>query len=142
MKKTFKLLGIFTIVAIIGFSMTACGDVGENRPSITILISQTEADFNVPNWNSTNTFAVNESIFFVYWAVNPALGNITQVVTTKEGGREIRVRESTRNSYNRAEFSAGFMYRFDRPGMYSVEVYFYDVNGNRSNTSSVSFEVR
>jgi hypothetical protein len=60
MKKTFRLIGIITLLAIIGFSMAACsdGNGGNNVSLYRTEYSNVVQLFDIPNYAAPNDFTI------------------------------------------------------------------------------------
>jgi hypothetical protein len=145
MKNMVKLVGIITVVAIIGLSMTACGDDSDN-PELTNFIIVTSEDGVAGRWNPITSFSSNQAIGFGFRGNSPDL-TVERVVINARSSEAV-VFSHTRE-LNRSLFASSFeqfvgSWTFTQApiGNYTAEIYFVDARGRRSNSRTVAFEIR
>jgi hypothetical protein len=144
MKRTFKVLGIIALLAIIGFSMAACSGDSTVAPTLTSLIMVEYKAGVPPTETPKSSFSINEQ-FFLYAKVTAGDLDVTKFVFTIKGGTEPWVKESTLSTpYPAGSANFGFATgaSLQKAGSYTLEAYAVDSKGNKSNTLTFAFEIK
>jgi hypothetical protein len=144
MKRTFKVLGIIALLAVIGFSMAACGGDSTVAPTLTNLITVEFKAGVPPTSTPKSSFSINEQ-FYLYAKVTVGDLDVTKFVFTIKGGTEPWVTESTPSTPYPAGSTYGMLAitaSLQKAGNYTLEAYAVDAKGNKSNALTFAFEIK
>jgi hypothetical protein len=147
MKRTLRIAGIIALLAIIGFSMAACGGDSTVAPTLTNLIMHEYKAGVPPTSTPKSSFSINER-FWVHVIGTAGDLDVKKLVFTIKGGTQPWVREwnittnpPSAGSAISSYYSSGD-YSYPTAGSYTLEAYAVDSKGNKSNTLTFAFEIK
>ena len=145
MKNMLKLFWIIALAVVISLSMTACGG-DDDDPTLSELITLSQQDSEENHWVPKTTFSLKDQLNIAIRGTSPDKTISRALINFKKSGTVLftdsRLNNHTLNDSSFTYYIGYWEASEGGLGNYTVDVYFEDGRGKRSNTMTASFEVK